>query len=249
MNQEQGGEDEEEQKEARCPEAKKARKVGGFGQGWEHLNEGRSPDPGGKDPQGCRKLDIKPKTFSDIELSLKHKKQRDIRTMFDKVETGDNKASEVRASTPVRTKVQRYEARTKQKREEIGNTLRKVKKARDKPGAGEGAKCSIKKYFQRLETLNSEDTKVTKGPNGPLTHGATVRSGSARTSRLTSESPVREGGKKAGGRIRDRTRSGGTLGRWLLLGKMSRPSALLDTGREGEKEGSLESRGGSHEEE
>ena len=178
---------------------------------------------------------------------LKQKKQRDLRTMFGKVETGDTKVPEVRASTPVRTKVQRYEARTKQKREEIGNTLRKVKKARDKPG--EGAKCSIKKYFQRLETLNLEETKVTKGPNGPLTHGAIVRSGSARTSRLTAEPSIGEGGKKTGGRLRDRTRSGGTLGRWLLLGKKSRPPALLDTGREGEKEGSLESRGGSHEEE
>ena len=178
---------------------------------------------------------------------LKQKKQRDLRTMFGKVETGDTKVPEVRASTPVRTKVQRYEARTKQKREEIGNTLRKVKKARDKPG--EGAKCSIKKYFQRLETLNLEETKVTKGPNGPLTHGAIVRSGSARTSRLTAEPSIGEGGKKTGGRLRDRTRSGGTLGRWLLLGKKSRPPALLDTGREGEKEGSLESRGGNHEKE
>ena len=36
------------------------------GQGWEQFTEGRSPDPGGKDPEECRTIDLKPKTFSDI---------------------------------------------------------------------------------------------------------------------------------------------------------------------------------------
>ena len=107
--------------------------------------------------------------------------------------------------------------------------------------------CSIRKYFQKLE--NVELVSNTKGQNGPLQYGAIARTESARTSRLATGPSTREGGKKAGGRTRDRTRSGGTLGRGVLLGKKSRPPALLDTGREGGKEGSLESRGGKQEEE
>ena len=162
--------------------------------------------------------------------------------------SGGSKSKVPRVSTPVRTKVQRYEAMSKQG--EIGKTLRKVKKLRDKPG--EGAQCSIKKFLQRVENVEEIKSKVkmgspiSKGPHGPLSHGATARSESAKTtSRLTAEPSVGEGGKKAGGRLRDRTRSGGTLGRWLLLGKKSRPPAPQDTGRDSEKEGSLESRGGN----
>ena len=124
--------------------------------------------------------------------------------------SGGPKSKVPRVSTPVRTKVQRYEAMSKQG--EIGKTLRKVKKLRDKPG--EGAQCSIKKYLQRVEKLEETKSKVkmgspiSKGPNGPLSHGATARSELAKTpSRLTTEPSVREGGKKAGGMLRARTGS------------------------------------------
>ena len=76
--------EQEEQEESLGPKLKKARNSGEFGQGWEHLTKERSPDPGGKDPGQCSSIDLKPKTFSDL---LARSKQKDIRTMFTKIET------------------------------------------------------------------------------------------------------------------------------------------------------------------
>ena len=139
------------------------------------------------------------------------------------------------------------------KQGEMGQTLRKVKKLRDKPG--EGAQCSIKKFLQRVDNLEEMESKVkmgspnSKGPQGPLSYGATTKPELAKgPSRPTTGPSVREGGKMAGGRIRARTGSGGTLGKWLLhLGKKSGPPASQDTRRDREKEGSLESRKGDTE--
>ena len=162
---------------------------------------------------------------------------------------GGNKA---KVSTPIQTKVQRYEAMCRQG--EVGKTLRKVKKIRDKPG--EGAQCSIKRFLQRLDNLEELETKVKmgslnpKGPQGPSSNGATTKPELAKgPSRPASGSPVRVGGKKAGGRSRIRTGSEGTLGKWLLhLGKKSGPPASQDTGRDRGKEGSLGLRQGNKEE-
>ena len=42
------------------------RGIGEFGQGREHHSKGRSPDPGGKNPETCRVIDAKPQTFTDL---------------------------------------------------------------------------------------------------------------------------------------------------------------------------------------
>ena len=114
----------EGQEEEVRPKAKKARGLGEFGQGWEHLTKERSPDPGGKDPETCRAIDAKPQTFTDII----RRRQKDIRTMFSKAEGPAERDTQnvsggrkVKVSTPVRTKVQRFENISKDP--EIGKNL------------------------------------------------------------------------------------------------------------------------------
>ena len=153
----------------------------------------------------------------------------------------------LKVSTPIRTKVQKYEAMCKQG--EVGKTLRKVKKVRDKPG--EGAQCSIKRFLQRLDNLEELETKVKmgslnpKGPQEPSPNGATTKPVLAKgPSRPTLGTPARVGGKKAGGRPRVRTGSAGTLEKWLLtLSKKSGPSACQAMDRDRRKEGSLSFKG------
>ena len=63
----------------------------------------------------------------------------------------------VKVSTPVQTKVQRFENISKDP--EKGKTLRKVRKVRDRPG--EGVQALIKKFLQKVELMEGHKTKVT----------------------------------------------------------------------------------------
>ena len=121
-----------------------------------------------------------------------------------------------KVSTPVWTKVQRFEKLSKD--QEVGKSLRKVKKIRDKPG--EGIQSSIKKFLQKVEEVEAHITKVTGGsdkfsPKGPLKPSSSGASTKPRLANIRSSpairTPPREGGKKGGGRTRKSIGSAGTL--------------------------------------
>ena len=129
------------------PRVKRMREEGQYGDGWEQMTPERSPDPGdNKDPKSCRVVESRPRTFTEVL----RRRQQDIRTLFGKTteqqheDTNTQPENDVRRygrSTPVRTKVQRYENLVRDS--EVGKSLRKVRKMKDKPG--EGIQSSIKK--------------------------------------------------------------------------------------------------------
>ena len=145
-----------------------------------------------------------------------------------------------KVSTPVRTKVQRFEDISKDL--EIGKTLRKVKKVRDRPG--EGVQASIKKFLQKVEKM--------EGPSIPNKDGASTKPSlaSLRLALSTTSSPKqgplpKGGGKKGKGRVRDGRGSVRTLEKWLLpLGSPTGYPDLEDIDGESEDKTSLEDQGG-----
>ena len=115
------------------------------------------------DPGSCRVVEARPQTFTEVL-----RRQQDIRTMFNKVkgqpqeevhtQPEDNIRRQGR-STPVRTKVQRFEKLAKEP--EVGKSLRKVRKMKDKPG--EGVQSSIKKFLQKVEKVEGPSSNKAKG--------------------------------------------------------------------------------------
>ena len=160
-------------------------------------------------------------------------------------------------STPVRTKVQRFEKLAREP--EVGKSLRKVRKMKDKPG--EGIQSSIKKFLQKVEKLEGPSSNQAKGepkvmdPKGPAipdTDGASTkpRLASLRSALSRRSSPnqgplPKGGGKKGKGRVREGKGSIRTLEKWLLpLGSPAGHPDLENTDREGEGETRLDDQGG-----
>ena len=84
-------------------------------------------------------VDPRPQTFTDVLM----RRQQDIRTIFAKDKGQQQKDVQTKPevnvrkqgrSTPFTTNVQRYEKIAKDS--EVGNSLRKIRRIKDKPGRG-----------------------------------------------------------------------------------------------------------------